>query len=89
MIHTDELTKLVSWFKTSKDNIRDEVIKAGLNSSAAESFDIPHLYDSLHMILNIDATIRAPCIKDYDKYSDVAPFAMICKIIELYRMQLK
>ena len=89
MIHTDELTKLVSWFKTSKDNIRDEVIKAGLNSSAAESFDIPHLYDTLHMILNIDATIGAPCIKVYDKYSDVTPFAMICKIIELYRMQLK
>lgn len=89
MIKVEELRKVADWFDESKDKIRDEVIKAGEESKSAESFDIPHLYDTLLMILRIDSATEYDGYRMYSKYAEVTPFAMLCKIVELYRAQQK
>ena len=90
MIKVEELRQVVSWFVESKDTIRDEVIKVGEESKSAKSFDIPRLYDALPMILKTDCgVIASDESRMYDKYVEVTPFAMVCKIIELYRAQAK
>ena len=87
-ININEIGKVHAWFLDNINEIKSEVIESAKHCADFNYFDVEGLYQNLKGIILVESKYGA-IEKNYWEHRRSSPFAMMCKIIELYYESIK